>query len=527
MSLLQRLRMAYQPQLPRVLGEVASCALLKGKIPKVESEVAKRFPHLAKQPIVQLTLNTPLEHQPLQVGILFSGGQAPGGHNVIAGLFDALKELNAESRLIGFLNGPQGLVDNQWMELTDQIIAPYRNQGGFDLIGSGRAKLETPEQFQAIVKVVKELGLQALVIVGGDDSNTNAAFLAEHFLSQDIKTQVIGIPKTIDGDLKNENIEISFGFDTACKTYSEIIGNLLTDAISAKKYYYFVKLMGRSASHIALECALQTHPNMTLIGEEVAKFGKSLKDLVHEMADLVCERALIWKDYGVILIPEGVIEFIPEFKRLIRDLNQLLLEGQDQSNLVGASKECFESLPETIQKQLLLDRDSHGNVQVSKIETERLFLAMVEKELEQRKKTGRYKRQFNAQPFFCGYEGRSALPSNFDCQYCYALGFAAAILIDAGLTGYMVCINNLSLQVEAWEVEGVPLLSLMVLEERNGQSKPVIKKSLVNLEGKAFNLFKQNREKWRLEDDYSNPGPIQFFGPQELTDNVTYTLDYE
>jgi pyrophosphate--fructose-6-phosphate 1-phosphotransferase len=546
LSLLQRLRMEYKPKLPLILTKIESLAIEdQSGLRAPEEQLRSLFPKTFSQPLLSFKEGTKKTHAPLKVGIVLSGGQAPGGHNVISGLFDALKKLNAHSQLFGFLDGPSGIVENRHIEITEHLLAPYRNQGGFDLIGSGRTKIETDEQFQAAYKTAKELDLDGLVIVGGDDSNTNAAVLAEYFLERRVKTKVIGVPKTIDGDLKNDYIETSFGFDSASKTYSEIIGNILRDTLSAKKYYYFIKLMGRSASHLTLECALQTHPNLALISEEIEAQNKTLKDLTIQISDLITERAKQGKDYGVILIPEGIIEFIPEFKGLIRELNNLMAPDKPHVSMMEkmASKEekaayvskqlspsslqCFESIPLEIQAQLLIDRDPHGNVQVSKIETERLFIEMVKKELKNRQKKGEYKGKFSAQPLFCGYEGRSCFPSNFDCQYCYALGYGAAVLIDAGVTGYMSCVQDLFAPPEEWQVAGVPLVSMMHLEERHGKSKPVIRKALVNLDGEAFAAFKEQRGRWRLNDEYHTPGPIQFFGPHALTEATTLTLEYE
>lgn len=540
--------MQYQPTLPDALNDIESLAPIhkeeEGTFDK--SELLHLFPKTHRQPILRFRKGMEkTQHNPLKVGVVLSGGQAPGGHNVISGLYDALKKLNPKSKLFGFQNGPSGIVQNRHIEITEQILAAYRNQGGFDLIGSGRTKIETEEQFQAAEDTAKTLDLDGLVIIGGDDSNTNAALLAEHFLNRGIKTKVVGVPKTIDGDLKNAYIEASFGFDTAAKTYSEIIGNILRDTLSAKKYYYFIKLMGRSASHITLECALQTHPNLTLISEEVESNKNSLMDLIQEISDLVCQRAEKGKDYGAILIPEGIVEFIPEFKQLIKELNELLSPEKSHlanieskalkeekveymaKQLTQPSTKCYEALPQEIQIQLLLDRDPHGNVQVSKIETERLFIEMVKKELKDRQKKGLYKGKFSGQPHFCGYEGRSCMPSNFDSQYCYALGHVAALLIDCGATGYMSCVQNLFQTVETWEIGGIPLISMMHLEKRHGKDKPVIQKALVDLAGPVFSKFVKERDDWKLQDDYQYPGPVQFFGPSELTETTTLTLELE
>jgi pyrophosphate--fructose-6-phosphate 1-phosphotransferase len=530
MSPLQLERLKYQPPLPEILNDIISLKAVEGETLKKSEALLKTFPNTSEHPVLTFQKANAIVHEPLVVGVVFSGGQAAGGHNVISGLFDGLKKLNPDSRLIGFLNGPNGIIENKKIEITEERLAPYRNQGGFDLIGSGRTKIETPEQFKAAEKAVVDNSLDGLVIIGGDDSNTNAAFLSEYFIAHGIKTNVVGVPKTIDGDLKNEWIEISFGFDTACKIYSEIIGNIIRDALSAKKYYYFIKLMGRSASHITLECALQTHPNMTIIGEEVEAEGKTLQQITSEICDMICERAVNGKNYGVILLPEGIIEFIPEFKRLISELNRILAKTESEkieTLLSPEGRRCLQALPKEIQSQLLLDRDPHGNVQVSKIETERLFIETVKAELKNRKNNGTYIEKFSAQPIFCGYEGRSGLPSNFDCQYCYALGHVAALLIDRKATGYMCCVNNLTAPVEEWVIQGIPLIPMMHIEERQGKEKPVIRKALVDLEGTPFLYYKDMCSEWRINDEVCTPGPIQFFGPQELTDAITYTLQLE
>lgn len=547
LSLLQQHRLKYKPKLPAILRHLTSLVAVKESQDIEPSDLQKFFSHICAQPILHFKKGEeqPMPATPLKVGVVLSGGQAPGGHNVISGLFDALKTFHSESRLIGFCDGPNGIVKNKTLEITAERLASYRNQGGFDLIGSGRTKIETPEQFKAAEETIKALDLDGLVIIGGDDSNTNAAFLAEYCEKKGLKTRVIGVPKTIDGDLKNAFIEVSFGFDTACKVYSEIIGNILRDTLSAKKYYYFIKLMGRSASHITLECALQTHVNMALISEEVAENKQTLSQLIDQIANMICIRAEQGKNYGAILIPEGIIEFIPEFKRMIQELNQLLaslsahaehLESRKDwqeeikniaNQLSPESAQCFLSLPGLIQEQLLLDRDPHGNVQVSKIETERLLIALVEKELHRRKQQGSYKGHFSAQALFCGYEGRSGLPSNFDSQYCYALGYLAALLIHMGATGYICCIKHLTEPVEEWEIIGLPLFSLLHMEMREGKQKAVIQKALVDLAGDAFIAFKDKRETWLKEDDYCSPGPIQFNGPPEITDAPPIVLIYE
>jgi pyrophosphate--fructose-6-phosphate 1-phosphotransferase len=545
-SLLQRHRLHYQPTLPLILKN------LQALVPEAQKEshaasdsaIKELFPHTSEQPILIFKEGQASSPKPLKVGVVLSGGQAPGGHNVITGLLDALKKLHPNSELIGFLDGPSGIVKNKFIALTEEQVAPYRNQGGFDIIGSGRTKIETSEQFTAAEQTLKSHQLDGLVVIGGDDSNTNAAFLAEFCRRQGIATRIIGVPKTIDGDLKNEFIEISFGFDTASKVYSEVIGNLLKDALSAKKYYFFVKMMGRSASHLTLECALQTQVNLALIGEEIAFHQYTLQDIVGQVADLICERAEKDKNFGVILVPEGLLEFIPECQSLIKELNGLL--GGDSSlaeqfeqvdfhtkmdfikqHLSQTAAECFSQLPEEIQKQLLLDRDPHGNIQLSKIETERLLISLVERELNERKQQGKYSGKFNPQPLFCGYEGRSGLPSNFDCQYCYALGHAAALLIHSGASGYICCIKNLTQPIEKWEIWGVPIVNMLHFEMRKNKKQAVIQKALVDLEGSVFAIFKQKRNRWRLEDLYCCPGPVQFNGPTELTDNPPLTLLHE
>lgn len=518
-------RQKYRPQLPKILRLPLQINIESesGYFLNEPAEIKKLFPLIHSQPKLEFVLGRKDHIQrKLRVGVVFSGGQAPGGHNVINGLLDALKKLHPKSELIGFIGGPKGIIENKHRILTSRTIAKYRNQGGFDLIGSGRDKIEKIESLQAAKKTVESLKLDGLVIIGGDDSNTNAAFLAEYFKSTGCQTNVVGIPKTIDGDLKNEDIEISFGFDTACKTYSNIIGNLMRDALSARKYYFFVKLMGRAASHVALECALQTHPNLTFISEEVAASKKTLQDIVDEISQLIVKRAESGKNYGVILIPEGLIEFIPEVKNLIKELNALLAKGVTDpvSSLGSNARHCFDSLPKDIQNQLLLSRDAHGNVQVSKIETERLLINMVENKL---KKIG-HKGKFEPQPYFCGYEGRSALPSNFDCNYCYALGYVAAVLIENNKTGYMCCLKRLWESPEKWQPYGIPITSMMVIEERGGQAKAVVKKALVDLHSPPFEFFVDRRKEWALDDDYLNPGPIQFFGPASIKDSITHTL---
>ncbi|GAB4227181.1 MAG: diphosphate--fructose-6-phosphate 1-phosphotransferase [Chlamydiales bacterium] len=537
-SLIGKKRASFIPTLPQVLSNIKKLHPEKEENPTIPIKHATAlreiFPKTFKQPLIKFSeRDEPYTDQALTVGVVFSGGPAAGGHNVIAGIYDSLKKIHPESRLIGFIGGPKGIIENQSTILNEEIIAPYRNQGGFDLIGTGREKIEKESDFQAAEQTVKQQKLDGLVIIGGDDSNTNAALLAEYFLDRGVNCRVIGVPKTIDGDLQNDYVEISFGFDTATKTYSELIGNLQRDALSANKYYFFVKLMGRSASHIALECAHNTHPNITLIGEEIAAEQKTFEQIIKEIADIICQRALQEKNYGVILIPEGIIEFIPEFNVLISDLNSLLSPDKNHavelekkasnnekieyiaSNLSNESRSCFLSLTPEIQRQLLLQRDAHGNVPVSKIETEKLFLDAVKNELIKRKSNNKYTGKFNAQALFYGYEGRCGYPTNFDTHYCYALGFAATLLIHVKCTGYMACICNLDQSPIDWGVMGVPLIPLMHIEERQGKAKPVIKKTLVNLTGKSFEHFKKDRMHWAINDDYQYPGPIQFFNLQE------------
>lgn len=539
LSPLQRDRLNYQPKLPTILKDLPVLIPVKEELANQDRTNALRslFPHTHQQPIISFKKDSNKHSsRPLKVGVVLSGGQAPGGHNVISGLFDALKILHPDSRLIGFCDGPNGIVKNKALEITADYLSSYRNQGGFDIIGSGRTKIETPDQLAASAATMKSLDLDGLVVIGGDDSNTNAAVLAEFFVKEGVKTSVIGVPKTIDGDLQSDFIEISFGFDTACKIYSEIIGNILRDALSAKKYYYFIKLMGRSASHITLECALKTQCNLALISEEIEKNKHSLADVTAQIADLICVRANLGKEYGVILIPEGVIEFIPEFKQLIQELNSLLAPDHPHAQqledlksreekvqyvaglLSKEAKGCFSTLPLEIQAQLLLDRDAHGNVQVSKIETERLLIELVQEELKKRKEQGSYRGKFAPQPHFCGYEGRSGLPSNFDSQYCYALGHVAALLVQVGVTGYICCVRHLTRPVEEWEIAGVPIFTMLHLEKREGKDKPVIQKALVNLEGPVFQTFKRMRSQWIEEDCYLCPGPIQFAGAPELVE---------
>lgn len=507
---LQHYRQLYQPRLPILFSNIDKLALSKETSQEnpLDENLVSLFPETCKLPIVNVVAGL-APHRPLKVGIVFSGGPAPGGNNVISGLFDALKKLNPNSELIGFLDGPGGVIKNQSRQLTEDIIASIRNQGGFDCIGTGRTKIETTEQFEAAAKTLTDHQLDGLVVVGGDDSNTNAAFLAEYCKQHHIPTHIVGVPKTIDGDLKNVYIEASFGFDTASKTYAETIGNLLKDSLSQKKYYFFIKLMGRSASHLTLECALKTQVNMALIGEEIASKKLSLADVVNQIVDLIRKRAELKKNYGVILIPEGLLEFIPECQQLFAELAV-------KDKLTPHSAECFAKFPESLKHQLLLDRDPHGNIQLSKIETERLLIEWVSRELSDL--------QFSPQPLFCGYEGRSAFPSNFDCTYCYALGHVAALLIQEGATGCMCILRNLTKPVEEWTAAGVPIVKMLHFETRKGKKQAVLKKALVNLTSTSFLYFAKEREKWQLDDRYLYPGPIQFEGPPELTDAHPLTL---
>lgn len=547
LSPLQKARYGYRPHLPAILEKPADRIQIALGMPteSVSDQAAlkKIFPLTYGMPIARLQEGSnPEALEKRNIGVVLSGGQAPGGHNVIAGIFDGLKEANPDSKLFGFLGGPAGLVEDRKIELTADRIDEYRNTGGFDIIGSGRTKLESEEQFAECLKVCGKNDISAVVIIGGDDSNTNAAVLAEYFRAQNAGVQVIGCPKTIDGDLKNEHIEVSFGFDTATKTYSELIGNIERDANSAKKYWHFIKLMGRSASHIALECALQTQPNVTLISEEVEAQQRSLKEIGDEIINSILRRAERGDNYGIVLVPEGLIEFIPEMKVLITELNNLMAEHEkhfsslktfeDQSewvnkNLSRDASYAFSSLPVDIQRQLLMDRDPHGNVQVSRIETEKLLIDMVEDTLKEMKNEGRFSGKFSHQHHFFGYEGRAAFPSNFDADYCYALGRSAFLLIAAGLTGYMSAVKGLHKPAEQWLPGGIPVTMMMNLERRHGKDKPVIRKALVELEGAPFRRFAAQREKWAVETCYRNPGAIQYYGPDEVCNRPTLTLEWE
>jgi pyrophosphate--fructose-6-phosphate 1-phosphotransferase len=481
------------------------------------------------------------DYPTMNVGVILSGGQAPGGHNVIAGIFDGMKSLNKDNKLYGFLMGPEGLIEHQYTELTADIIDEYRNTGGFDIIGSGRTKLEKEEQFDKGLEILKKLGIKALVIIGGDDSNTNACVLAEYYQSIQAGVQVIGCPKTIDGDLKNEMIETSFGFDTACKVYSELIGNIERDCNSARKYWHFIKLMGRSASHIALECALQTQPNICIISEEVEAKNLSLDDIITEIATVVANRASQGNNFGTILIPEGLIEFIPAMKLLIAELNEFLAHNAEEfshikksrqrdyiiSKLSEKNAEIYASLPEGVARQLTLDRDPHGNVQVSLIETEKLLSDMVAVKLAHWKEEGKFTGKFAAQHHFFGYEGRCAAPSNYDADYCYSLGYTASQLIANGKTGYMSSVRNTTAPADQWIAGGVPITMMMNMERRHGKMKPVIQKALVRLDGKPFQKFVSMRDEWAKITGYVYPGPIQYFGPSEVCDQPTITLQIE
>ena len=538
-SALQKARAAYQPKLPIVLtGAVKAVEGAPTQSVADQDDIKNLFPNTYGLPELRFEKNTnPEKQSPINVGVILSGGQAPGGHNVISGLFDGVKKIHRDSRLYGFLMGPGGFVDHQYMELTADIIDEYRNTGGFDIIGSGRTKLETKEQFDKGLEILKELNIKALVIIGGDDSNTNAAILAEYYKAIGAGVQVIGCPKTIDGDLKNDMIETSFGFDTATKVYSEVIGNIQRDCNSAKKYWHFIKLMGRSASHIALECALQTQPNVCIVSEEVEAKNMTLNDVVDYIAGVVAKRAENGCNFGTVLIPEGLIEFIPAMKKLIAELNDLLAhnEGIDKANLrqfiidhlSAENAAIYSSLPEGVARQLSLDRDPHGNVQVSLIETEKLLGEMVANRLAELKAEGKYVGKFATLYHFFGYEGRCADPSNFDADYCYALGFNAACLINAGVTGYMSSVRNLTNPSVQWIAGGIPITMMMNMERRHGAMKPVIQKALVRLDGAPFLKFAAKRDKWAVETAYMYPGPIQYFGPAEVCDQPSLTLQYE
>ena len=549
LSPLQIERLKYRPKLPASLANGINHLIAKeGSATEAvanKEEIKALFKNTYGKPTI--TFQTATESLPStqrNVGVILSGGQAPGGHNVIAGLYDALKQANSNNKLFGFLGGPSGIIDGKYVEFNDEFINDYRNTGGFDIIGSGRTKLETEDQFLKALAVCKKLDISAVVIIGGDDSNTNAALLAEWFVKNNAGIQVIGCPKTIDGDLKNEQIEISFGFDTATKTYAELIGNIERDANSAKKYWHFVKIMGRSASHVALEAALQTQPNITLISEEVETKAMSLESVINYMVDIIVKRADMGKNFGIAVIPEGLIEFIPEMKSMIANLNDIMAELETDPDFANAptirekfaivenrlsanNAKVYNSLPALIKGQLLADRDPHGNVQVSKIETEKLLIEMIAQKLDEMKLEGQYIGKFNAQAHFFGYEGRCAFPSNFDADYCYSLGFNAFALINFGLTGYLSSVRNLTEAANDWIAGGVPLTMMMNMERRHGEMKPVIKKALVELDGPVFKKLEANREDWALNDRYLFPGAIQYFGPATVCDITTVTLQLE
>ena len=543
-SNLQVARAAYQPKLPKALqGPVKAVEGAATQSVGNQEEIKALFPNTYGMPVITFEAGEKVDLPAFNVGIILSGGQAPGGHNVISGLFDGVKSLNPDNKLYGFILGPGGLVDHKYMEITPELMDQYRNTGGFDIIGSGRTKLEKEEQFEKGIEILRELGIKALVIIGGDDSNTNACVLAEYYAAKKYGVQVIGCPKTIDGDLKNDEIETSFGFDTACKTYSELIGNIQRDCNSARKYWHFIKVMGRSASHIALECALQCQPNICLVSEEVEAKEQSLDDVVTYIAEAVAARAADGNNFGTVVIPEGIIEFIPAIKKLIAELNEVLVDPATgemrefpskeeqvafvKSHIAAENLAVLESLPADVERQLCLDRDPHGNVQVSLIETEKLLSAMVAKKLDAWKAEGKFVGKFSAQHHFFGYEGRCAAPSNYDADYCYSLGFNASRLIANGKTGYMSIIKNTTAPADQWIAGGVPITKMMNIERRNGANKPVIRKALVELDGAPFKYFAANRDVWAKETAYVYPGPIQYWGPTEVCDQPTKTLQLE
>ncbi len=543
-SPLQIARGKYAPKLPKALqGNVKLVLGDKTESVRDQEEIKELFPNTYGLPTLTFEVNNGQveEQKPINVGVILSGGQAPGGHNVISGIFDGVKNIHKDGKVYGFLMGPDGLVKHNYIELTDELIDEYRNTGGFDIIGSGRTKLEETEQYDKGLEIIKKLAINALVIIGGDDSNTNAAVLAEYYKSINAPVQVIGCPKTIDGDLKNEQIETSFGFDTATKVYSEVIGNIQRDCNSARKYWHFIKLMGRSASHIALECALQVQPNIAIVSEEVEAKNMSLDDVVTYIAEIVAKRAAKGENFGTVLIPEGLIEFVPAMKALIAELNDFLAHNEEEfkaipaneqrefiiSKLSAENSKLYASLPLTVARQLSLDRDPHGNVQVSLIETEKLLAEMVGNKLAAWKKEGKYAGKFSALSHFFGYEGRCATPSNFDADYCYALGRTAACLISAGVTGYMSSVQNLTAPAEQWVAGGIPTTMMMNMERRHGEMKPVIQKALVELEGKPFKFFASKRQEWAENTCYVYPGPIQYFGTPELCDQPSETLKLE
>ena len=546
-SPLQKARYSYQPKLPMILrsemSEIEAVEGAKTESARDKEKIQALFPTTFGQKEISFQKGkSKAEKKKHVVGVILSGGQAPGGHNVVSGLYDALKKADKDNELIGFLGGPSGLTDDKFIVFTDEYINEFRNTGGFDIIGSGRTKLETTEQFEKAAAVCKKHGITAITIIGGDDSNTNAAVLAEYFKAHDTGVQVIGCPKTIDGDLKNDDIEISFGFDTATKTYSELIGNIERDANSAKKYWHFIKLMGRSASHIALECALETQPNVCLISEEIEKKEMSLSQIAGYVAKSVADRAENGMNFGVVLIPEGLVEFVPEVKKLISEINDTLAAKAEEFEkavspkdkvafmhkyLTAESDAVFSILPESIQAQMMADRDPHGNVQVSRIESEKLVSSLVEAKLAEMKKEGKYNGKFNPLHHFFGYEGRCAFPSNFDSDYCYSLGYNAFMLIQSGCTGYLSSIRNLSAPASEWKAGGMPITKMMNIERRHGEDKPVIKKALVELDGKPFKYFEERRDKWAKETCFTYPGAIQYYGPESVCDITTVTLKLE
>ena len=543
-SALQIVRAHYVPKMPA--GIEGNVQIEEGEATTSVADVAAiadLFPNTYGMPILKFNpvAGEKSHNEPVNVGVILSGGQAPGGHNVISGIFDGIKRLHPDSKLYGFLMGPGGLVDHKYKELTSDIIDEYRNTGGFDIIGSGRTKLESTEQYDKGLKILKQLNIKALIIIGGDDSNTNACVLAEYYKANNAGVQVIGCPKTIDGDLKNEQIETSFGFDTACKVYAELIGNIQRDCNSARKYWHFIKVMGRSASHIALECALQTQPNICLVSEEVEAKKQSLDNIIDYIADVIAKRAENGNNFGTVIIPEGLIEFIPAMKVLIAELNDFLAHNQREYDMIRKSEkrtyiisklstknaEIFASLPESIALQLTLDRDPHGNVQVSLIETEKLLAEMVKTRLEKLAKEGKFNGKFAALTHFFGYEGRCAAPSNYDADYCYSIGYTASLLVAAGKTGYMSSVRNTTAPAHEWIAGGIPITMMMNMERRHGEMKPVIQKALVRLDGAPFKYFESQREKWAINTDYVYPGPIQYFGPTEVCDQPSKTLQLE
>ena len=539
---LEKARAAYQPKLPASLSEKSLAT--KTTLPASNAEeIRAAFPNTFELPAVTFVAGdkAPIS-APIRVGVILSGGPAPGGHNVIAGIFDAIKRINPESSVFGFSNGPDGLISNKGKELDAATIECYRNTGGFDIIGSGRTKLESHEDFLKAMETVQARQLTALVVIGGDDSNSNASKLAEFAKAQGSPLCVVGVPKTIDGDLRGEYIETSFGFDTASKVYSDLIGNIQRDAISARKYWHFIKLMGRSASHIALECALQTRATITLISEEVSERGMTLRQIVDQIADTVAFRAANGEKFGTVLIPEGLIEFVPEMGALMSELNELLAHHADAFNaldtlpqkrefvsgkLSTSGAALYRSLPDDIANQLILDRDPHGNVQVARIDTQRLLIDLVESRLKEMKAAGKFQGSFSPQPHYFGYEGRCAVPSNFDADYTYTLGFTAALLLREGLTGYICSVRHLTRPASEWQAGGIPLARMMNMERRHGKMVPVIKKALVELDGPAFKEFEKNRESWAKTTQFAFPGSIQYFGPSEVCDRPTITLELE